>query len=225
VWKRSGPMAVVSAGVLVLAAGFALLGSWSLVRRGQRLLILSLLLLAGLYGTYGAMTVLGRMNLRPGPATLASNSYYAYTAFALFVPPLFGAWQGAWRAAIGAVSAARGALLAGLVVLAFHGAEQIWLVNRGIAPAPIMRDTSRPIHAVNLFVKARRVEPDFSFAIDYDSSDYVPKAYGVRVTHAIFHRWISDEPKYWIAVRGGRAVLLPGRPPAQSGAVAPPGGR
>jgi hypothetical protein len=80
---------------------------------------------------------------------------------------------------------------------------------------------SRPIHAVNLFVKAHHHEADLSFAIDYESSDYVPKVYGVWVTHVIFNRWISDEPKHWIAIRGGKAVLLPGRPLGRSVAPEP----
>ena len=215
VLKRCGPLCLVSALVLVLTLSFGAIGLGSLLRRGDRLPILALLLLAGLYGVYGAMTVLGRMNLRPGPPMLTSNSYYTYTALLLLMPLIFGAWLGTARMSGRLATLARKALVGGLAILAFAGAERIWQVNREMAPNPLMKDMTRPIRAVNLFVKEHRDEPDFSIAIDYKSSDKIPIAYGPHVTDTIFHRWIADEPKYWLAIRDGKAILLPGPPQAR----------
>jgi hypothetical protein len=151
------------------------------------------------------------MNLRPTEHMLSSNSYYTYTALALLVPLLYAAWQGVGRAGRLATPA-RNCLTCGLLVLAFAGGEQVRRLNTEMRPP--MREMERPIHAVNQFVKKHRYEPDFSIAIDYDSSDHVPKAYGVPVTHVIFFRWIVDEPKYWIAIRGGKPVVVPPPRPA-----------
>src|SRR5262249_31419569 len=78
--RTLGPAAWVSAAVVVLAAGLGAAGLGRLVRRKDRLPLLVFLLAAGLYGLYAAMTVLGRMNLRPVPYVLSSNCYYTYTA-------------------------------------------------------------------------------------------------------------------------------------------------
>ncbi|HSQ56676.1 MAG TPA: hypothetical protein VLM40_13115 [Gemmata sp.] len=219
--KRSGPLAVVSALVLFLTASLAGIGLAAILWRGERLPILALCLLAGLFGVYAAMTVLGRMNLRPGPPMLMSNSYYTYTALALLLPLTFAAWQGVAHGTGTAASTARKTLVAGLVFLSFAGAEQVWQMNKGMAPEPIMKDMARPIHAIQLFVKQHVREPDFTIGIDYDASDDVPTAYHVKVTDAIFHRWLSPKPKYWIAIRDGKAVVLTGPPRVRGSFVEP----
>jgi hypothetical protein len=215
-WRKCGPTALVSALVLVLTMSFTAAGLYGFCWRGQRLPILILLLLAALYAFYAAMTVLGRMNLRPGPAMLTSNCYYTYTAFVLLIPLLFAAWQGILGAGSRVAAVGRSALVGGLVILSFVGAEHIRRVNLEVAQTPLMRDITRPAHAVNLFVKAHYHEPDFSIAIDYESSDTVPKyGYYTRAVDAIFHRWLAEEPKYRIAIREGKCVLLTGRPASQ----------
>jgi hypothetical protein len=110
-------------------------------------------------------------------------------------------------------------LLGGFAILAFCGGDRVWQVNREMTPDPVIRDIYRPIRAVNLFVKKHRMEPDFTFDIDYATSDKIPKTYGVPVTLTIFNRWHSGNPKYWIAIRDGKAWLLPGRPEGGSNDV------
>lgn len=206
--RRCGPCTLVSGIVLVAVAGFAAAGLYGLIRRRQQLPILVLILLLSLYAVYSAMAVLGRMNLRPGPGVLMSNCYYTYTAFFFIIPILFTAWQGVMDAESQLASLGRKALLGGLVILTFVGGEQVRRMNQIIAQTSLMKDITRPVHAVNLFVKTHRHEPDFSIGIDYESSDDIPKYMYIRMTHVIFNRWISDQPKYWIAVRDGKAVLL-----------------
>jgi hypothetical protein len=118
-----------------------------------------------------------------------------------------------------------------LLVLAFAGAERVRAVNVELAAE--MKPVTRPLHAVNLFVKKHRHEADFSIAIEYDSSDPVPQVFDVPVTRIIFRRWLADEPKYWIAIRGGKAVVVRkplapeprAEPPAPGSPVAPGVGR
>jgi hypothetical protein len=206
--REYGPLMLVSAATLALMAGLAAAGLAALSRCGRRPPLLAVLLLGSLFAAYAAITVLGRMNLRPGPAVLTSNSYYAYFSLLLGLATLFAACQGVGQFAGGWAARARAWLSAGLVVLALVGGEHVRRVNVEIAAS--MRGTTKPIRAVNRFVKEHRHEPDFSFAIDHESSDDIPKVHGVRITDAIFHRWLSDRPKYTIAVRDGRAVLLRG---------------
>jgi hypothetical protein len=221
-----GPLTVLSGLVVVLALALWLAGLWRLVRRGGGLSLLALLLALGLYGAYSAMTVLGRLNVRPGSTSLTSNSYYVYTALLFALVAGFAAWQAVGRG--GRAAASQGALLFGLAVLSCFNAAQVRQVNVAVA-----RDSTpfrQPIRAVHQFVTQHRAERDFSMAIDYASSDRIIPVYGIPVTDTMFKRWINTAaPKYVVTVRRGKAYarLNPEyqerRPPADRKLA--PGGR
>jgi hypothetical protein len=203
--RNPGPAVAVSVLVVGLAAGLVVAGLLRLGRPGNRLPLLLFLLCAGLYAVYAGMNVLGRMNLRPVPEVLASNSYYTYTAL-LFA--LLAGWTAISRVGDGPrVANARAGLLVGLVVLAILGAEHVRRVNQDVTH--YLSDVAKPIRTVNAFVRHHRHEPDFSFAIDHRRSDRIIPVYGIPVTDVMFARWMTaPEPKYRIAVRDGNVIVL-----------------
>lgn len=211
--KTLSPALAVSFAALGAAALLALAGLWRLARDRSRLPLLALLLPAGLCAGYGAMTVLGRMNMRSGPHILSSNSYYAYTGmlFALF------AAAAAWHAVGGWAGRVRTALAVTLLALTALGAEQVWRANVTVSQSE--REQTRALRAVQEFVNAHRHEPGFSFEIDYAASDPVMGMYGRPITLIVFSRWMSaPEPSYRIALRDGKAqpcdARVATRPPA-----------
>ena len=148
------------------------------------------------------MAVLGRMNIRPGPAVLTANCYYAYTSllFALLAASALWHAVGEWAARL------RAALAVALLTLTAHGAELVWRAN--VAVAHQDREWSRPIRAVQAFVDAHRGEPGFGFSIDYTNSDPVPVVYERPITDVVFREWTAaPNPRYRLTVRNGRAEV------------------
>jgi hypothetical protein len=204
--RNLGPAAVISALVFALAVGLALAGLTRIGRPEHRLRLLVLSLFAALFAVYAGMNVLGRMNLRPVPEILASNSYYTYPALLFALLACFTAWSAADLPAVWAVNA-RGVLLAGLVVLAVLGAEHVRRVNQDVTTC--LAEVAKPIRTVNTFVRHHRHEPDFSFTIDHAASDRIIPVYGIPVTDVMFGRWMTaPSPKYRIAYRNGSVVVL-----------------
>jgi hypothetical protein len=217
-WNGDGPgvgPALVACLALVPALALGLAGLWRLAGGGPAPLLGVFLLLFGLYAVYAGMNVIGRMNVRPEPDTLSRNSYYAYPALLLALAAGFTAWQGAGRAGR-AGAACRGGLVLGLTALSTVGGFQVWRVNGMLSGelSPIRKTTG----ALNHFVARHRGEPDFSLGIDYGRSDPQVLIDCVPVTTILFKRWMSSrEPKYLLALRGGRVVVC--RPPGRAAGV------
>ncbi len=198
--KHLSPALLVSLAALGAAAALGLAGLWRLARDRRRLPLLVLLLATGLYAAYAAMTVLGRMNLRPGPGTISSNSYYAYTGLLFGLLTVSVAWHavGAWAGRL------RTGLAIGLVILSADGAEHVREAN--VAVARREQEWSRTLRAVQAFVDVHRREPGFSFEIDYAASDPVPEMYGARITRIVFSKWMAaPAPRYRLVLRDGKA--------------------
>ncbi len=221
--KLFGPGAIVSLPAFLLLAGYTLIAlRWMLMSR-MRTPILVFLFAAVLYGTYAAMTVFGRMNLRPKPGILASNSYYTYVALLFGLMAAFAAWQPlAWSG--NRLVPLRRALLIGLLAVTAIGAEQVRRVN--LDTAERLDYMAKPIRLVNQFVREHRHEKDFSLAIDYKRSEAIPYRSSVPVTDVVFIRWLNvTTPKYRLAYRYGKVWVLNHEPldstPAES-VVEPP---
>jgi hypothetical protein len=204
------PVLVCSLAVVGLGLGLGMAGLCRLARTGGRVPRLLFLLVAGLYGAYAAATVLGRLNVRPGPFALASNCYYAYPGLLLALVTLAAAWEAAGRRA----TQLRVALALGLVILTAAGAEHVRAVNEKMARE--LKEYTQPIRAVQMFVLEHRDEPGFRFAIDYAASDPIPKAFEVPIPDVIFARWIGPDPGYRLVVREGKVLVQsgPGEGPA-----------
>jgi hypothetical protein len=202
-WKKQKaftPMVAVSLAVFAASVTLALSGLRRLTREPSRAKLIALGLPAALYALYGAMTVLGRMNMRPERSILAENSYYAYTALAFALLAASAAWHavGGWGAAV------RKWLAVGLLVLSAAGAEKVWEANTRLAQ--IERVWVLPLRAVQNLVDAHRGEPGFSFEIDYAASDPVPEALNMRITRIVFDEWMCDpNPRYRVTIRAGKA--------------------
>jgi hypothetical protein len=209
--ERFGIRDAAFTGLFVLFASFGLVGLWGLLRRGDRLPLLILLLLFGTLGAYASMNILGRMNLRPGNACLSSNSYYTYIALLLGLTIWSTLMHGVPKLKGYLTTALWNAMLVGLVALVLHGAVQVRLVNTRLAN--MMLGMTAPIKAVHKFVHQHSHEQNFSIAIDYQSSDPVPKRFDKYVTDMIFYRWINPNAKYRIAIRHRAAVIVSVHPP------------
>ncbi|VTR95590.1 unnamed protein product [Gemmata massiliana] len=198
------PAVATSIAVFGAAAILGLVGLWRLVGTRARLPLLTLLLPTTLYAAYGAMTVLGRMNMRPTPYILSSNSYYAYTALLFGLLAASAAWfaVGSWGGRI------RTGLVIGLLALSTLGAERIRDVN--ITVTQQEQELSRALRSVQTFVDAHRREPGFSFEIDYAASDPVVKIHNRRTTQIVFNEWMSaPQPRYRVVLRDGKVQTQP----------------
>lgn len=196
------PALAVSYGVLGLGLLLAGVGLIAALRVRSLAAVFALALPAGLYGAYAAVTIFGRMNMRPGPAVLAANCYYTYTAL---VFALFGAGV-LWAASTwGRAESVRRAIAAGLILLTAFGAEQVWRTNAHIAQCE--KAKVRPLRAVQRFVDQHRSEPGFSFVIDYANSDEVVPMHGRPTPELLFSRWMGDpNPLYRVVIRDGVAT-------------------
>lgn len=206
VLKRCGMVWAISVAVLVSGSFLAVVGLWSTLWRRDRLPLHVLLFATSLYLAYAAMNVLGRMNLRPGINVLSFNSYYAYMPLLLALVTLFALWQGVSRNAGFLRGLAWKTTVAGLVILTLVGALKVRSINTRFAGA--VKCFSIPIRAVDQFVSKYRHKPNFSLAIDYPASDPVPDRGGDKVTEIVFARWISANPRYRIAIRHKKAVIV-----------------
>lgn len=212
-WLWSGERAQgwsLALGLLTLlpAAGLGLAGASQLARRPGSVLTATALLLCGLHAAYGAMNVLGRMNLRHWPDILTRNSYYAYPELLLALAAGFTAWAALGRG--GRIAAAcRWTLLAALAVLAAVNVPQVERVNEMVSQEHMA--VRRAVAVVNHFVERHRDEPGFSFVIDYADSVPVFSIRGVPVTTLLFGRWLTAEPKYHLVLRDGEVQARPSR--------------
>ncbi|MBN9122106.1 MAG: hypothetical protein J0I06_23695 [Planctomycetes bacterium] len=187
--------AVFGAGLVL---GFA--GLRRLTREPSRLRLVALALPVALYAAYGAVTVLGRMNMRPYLPILSSNSYYAYTAL------LFGllAASAGWHAVGGWGAPVRRWLAVGMLVSSALGAEYVREAN--VMVARHEKEWARPLEAVQEFVDKHRHEPGFSFRVDYAASDDIPIIHMVPVVRLVFDEWMcGPDPRYRVTIRDGKA--------------------
>lgn len=194
------PSVAVSLAAFAVAVALGLAGLIRYAREG-RWLHVQLLLPLGLYLGYAAITVLGRMNLRPVPGVISSNSYYAYPAllFALLTASVLWQAVGEWGGFL------RKSLAAGLAALSLLGADHLHRSNVAIARAE--REWSRPIRAVQRFIDAHRHEPGFGIEIDYAGSDPIPQIHGRRITQLLFAKWLSvPSPRYHLTLKDGKVV-------------------
>ncbi len=215
--EKSGWTDVVSLVVFGLLIGAVSFGMFRLIKSRRRILITLFLLFAGLYAAYVGITVLGRMNVRLVPEVLTINSYYAYFGLLFALLAGYTACQ-----AIGGGSPLISrvvplVLLAGLITLAASGAMQVWQANQIVTHS--LRDYSTPIRTLHKFVEKHRHEPDFSLAIDYESSDPIPIMHDLHITDVVFARWTSAEPKYRVAIRDRNVHILPVAAPAERSSI------
>jgi MFS family permease len=185
------------------------IGLRNLVHARSRVLLLTLALLAGLFGLYAAMTVLGRMNVRPWPNLLRFNSYYAYIALVFFLPAAFLALQGLARSRRPGpmTNVACACLLVGLLLQSLYSGGRI----HGVAAKIAERDKGLRdiVTGIGDLVRSQN-DPDFRLAFDFADSDPIDGPHGVPAPLILFKRHIDNhQPKHVVTFRQGivRAVL------------------
>ncbi len=209
---RGGGWPVFSSlAVLAIGAVLAVRGLYHLTReRGKAGRLLVVLLPLSLFVLHATVTVLGRMNLRPSPVTLSSNSYYAYLPLLAVLASLYVVWtwaaSGTARRAL--VVAAYLPLLAGLAVLSVFGGLKTRAVNvqvkNALRPLRIMTKT------LDELVRRHGAEPGFSFALDGPACAAQELFYGVPLPVILFKRYLNNhDPRYLVTLKGGKLVAAP----------------
>jgi hypothetical protein len=176
-----------------------------------------LFVLGGMLALYVGITVLGRMNLRPHPAILSANSYYAYFPLLVFLVAFFAALRlgrldevGGGRKAPGqhlrlALNAAAWSLIGGFVVLGAIDARKVYLVNKDYAKH--FRWERSIVSQLATFIARHRNEPGFSFAYDLDRGDRegVLCELGVPIVTVLFRPYEDEwQPRYVVWFRSGK---------------------
>ncbi|HTU88903.1 MAG TPA: hypothetical protein VMF69_02300 [Gemmataceae bacterium] len=197
---RFPPVLIASMLTACLAIGLGLIGLVRLFLQRDKLSLLMFLLTLGLYGVYLAMTVLGRMNIRPGPHCLSTNSYYGHMGLLLALVPIFALWQAVGRSR--AAAAAQAALLLGMIVLTCYSAPAVRRLNESVARD--LKGCRESIAALRAFIEDHKDERDFSIAIDFVASDPVGSEYQFPIPTIVFKRWINPDPKYIVTLRDGQ---------------------
>jgi hypothetical protein len=224
---RPGPFLLVSYGVVLVGTGLALLAirrilSNRLAQRGFLFLFIpgSLILL------HLAIIVMGRLNIRAGPMTLAQNSYYAYTPLLAFLMGLYFIWVRGIRwpsprlprsEPVFSVSGYRFLdfssvvasvlIIAGLGVLSLCSAAKIHGMTRHIRA--YYRPLRTEIAAIQELIDEHEQEPNFAISFDPDTYYSLPYYHGLPRVYILFARFVDHEhPTHVIGGDAGKLVVM-----------------
>jgi hypothetical protein len=194
-------------GAMLFFAG-CLAGLWRLRGAELRRLWPMLSVPSALFVLYAAVTVLGRMNLRPSRYVLCSNSYYTYVALLLLLIAAFSLWQSLGELRTRPWKLACAALCVGLFFLASYSSGRIRHA------AERLRGHYAEFHAavrqLEAFIAAHGHEPDFRLAFDLRADDPFPVTHSVPFPLVLFPGWIDNhQPKYVVAFPKGKITIVP----------------
>jgi hypothetical protein len=188
----------------VVAAGAALaLAQLVRLRAGRRLLAGSpfLLVPASLILLHLAIIVLGRMNLRPGPAVIARNSYYAYTPLVALLAALYYLWVRLPPAWPRAASAALAVVLVGLAVLS--GASALTVHAMTDKMRGDYRLLAAHIDRLQRTIDRNRHDPGFALSFDPDLFYSLEQYHAVPLVEILFCRFLDHENPSHVVCRDG----------------------
>jgi hypothetical protein len=180
-----------------------------LVIRKERAQLGVLFVVFGIWLLYSWINILGRMNLRPGPLCLSTNSYYAYPAFLLFLIIAFLALNalplkaaGTWTVSARCLALMPIALGELVWMSGFRINEVCWHINKECKPSRSFMNHLRD------FVKRHENEPGFCLAIDVwppamaALQDNLARSgcnFGVPGAVILAHRWTNNQnPKFLV---------------------------
>jgi hypothetical protein len=188
---RAEPFLFVSYAVVLAGACLALAQLGRILADRRRLAALVFLLVpAGLIALHLTIIVLGRMNMRPGPATIARNSYYAYPPFLALLVGLYYLWV---RVPLARPRAAFILLLVvtGLGVLSWFSAWKVRAMTEQIT-----FDTRHLRHRIDFIQKLidrHRHDPHFAISFDPDAFNSVGTYRSVSYLDILFCRYFDHE--------------------------------
>ena len=219
---RAGPLQLAS---LAMSAACLLLLLRGLIRvatgknRLRKLLIVFLPL--SFFVVHGAVTVLGRMNIRVWPDILAINSYYVYFPLLGALTSLYAIWTCAacrtqsrhpWL-----VLPVYLILYFALVSLSVFGGVEVRQINISVKNA--LRPLRTTTKTLAQFITAHQHEPDFSFAVDAAVCDGTENCQGIPLPVILFKRYVNNKnPKYLFTLKDGKLLArrrgeeAPGQP-------------
>jgi hypothetical protein len=210
-YRRGGPILIAS--YVVVGAGLLLVARslFHLVRGNRKRRWLLILLPVSLFVLHLALTVFGRMNMRPSPRILSINSYYTYVPLLSLLLGLNLLWScvpaRSLRGRTSLVSSLYMAFFAGLAVLILYSGEQVCTINVAI------KNELRPFHASTQwlaeFARSHEQEPDFSFAFDPASYEEMDLIHGVPLHVILFKQYLNNQtPKYLVSLRGPKYIAV-----------------
>jgi hypothetical protein len=209
-WKGC-PTLIASYVLLGGMAGLTLMGLRRLMAADHTKMGLIVALLGfSLFALHMAITVLGRMNLRPSPLMLSNNSYYTYIPFLFLLLGVSALWSLLASAPTAAWTKVRSSLCAvvftGFVILSLVSAVKVYAIN-----AKGREDSAgfiRQIALIERFIRHHRREADFSLAFDLESCNVIGTQYGVPITTILFQRYLNaTNPKYVICFPKGEPYM------------------
>src|SRR5439155_9727441 len=121
---------------------------------------------AGLIALQLTIIVLGRMNMRPGQATIARNSYYAYTPFLAFLVGLYYLWVRVPPARPRAAAVVLLLVVAGLGALSWSSARKVRAMTEQITFD--CRHLRHQIDCVQRLIDRHGRDPHFAVSFDPD---------------------------------------------------------
>lgn len=212
-WKdlTTSPMPIVSYFLLVGMMGLTLRGVWRLRSSEQKRLGLTVALLGfSLIVLHLGITVVGRMNLRPGPDVLSTNSYYAYLPFLFLLLSVAAFWQREGTTEIGRGMLLRNSLSIGMIsallVLSIVSGVEVYHIN--VKGRENFEGFTHRIARIDKFVRQHCDEDDFSLAFTFDSCRAVGTQYGVPITTMLFQPYINvSRPKYVVGFSDGEPTV------------------
>jgi hypothetical protein len=208
-YRRGGPVLVLS--YLVVGAGLVLAarGAYYFLRGNRAENRLLLLLPLSLFVFHLAVTVFGRMNMRPSSQILSINSYYTYIPLLSLLIGLNLIWSqvpyGALRA--GPSRYLYAIFLGGMLILTLYSGEQVCSINVTV------KSKLRSFHAgaqwMVEFIQQHQHEADFSFAFDPDSYEEMETANGIPLPVILFKQHLNNRaPKYLVSWRGSKCTAV-----------------
>jgi hypothetical protein len=189
------PLNVAGFLVFLLWIGLTVVGFILLWRQRDWKILALAALLAGVWATYAAMTVFGRMNMRPGFATLASNTHYNYMAllWAIAVSAIgLSRLQAAKSSVIGVPMHRLSAILiAGLTGLGIVSGSTVHRLNVDLSTR--FYDQRVWLSSLREFIEAHEHEPDFRFAVAHDPLGRMPQICWVPVPSIYYQQYADRE--------------------------------
>jgi hypothetical protein len=202
------PFLFVSYAVVLAGGCLAASHLGRIVAGRRRLSALAFLLVpAGLIALHMTIIVLGRMNLRPGPMTIAANSYYAYTPFLALLVGLYYLWARVPPARPRAAAVALLVVVAGLGLLSCSSARKVHAMT-----AHIKSDSRRLRHQIDCvrrLIDRHRHDPRFAVSFDPDAFNSVSDYNAASLMDILFVRHLDHEhPTHVVCANGESWYVL-----------------
>jgi hypothetical protein len=201
---------VVSILVFSLWAGMVAVGFWRHYRQRAWKPLAIAGFLFGVWAMYAAMTIFGRMNVRPGFMTLSTNTHYNYMSLIWAVAVSAVALAAFRRKAemSGGMPRLTGALAIGLIVLGLVYGSTVRRINTDLSTlfyGPRMWLTS-----LRNFVEEHEYEPDFRFAVAVDLNGQMPHCSWVPIPYILYKQYADrNRAQYVIRFHNSRFEATP----------------